>query len=244
MSTSRFSSPEGSPAGRRIPRPPNSFILFRRDTLSQGNVAKTFVDPSTGFTRPRGQPDLSKEIGVLWREAPDDVKRRYSELADQYLYEHRGKYPGYKYKPQKSKKSEKDSRRDVRTTSSKLETGTSYYMPTDSRIRTSSSTAAYVQPPPPLQWHPNVPPLTPDQVYPGHTPYAFGFHSLHLPGENYTPQLDPSPAVMMQAAYQQHQGITESYTTYNPHFPEMQASVRRPEYRSTQNIGIDPRLLQ
>jgi len=49
-------------------------------------------------------PAISRTAAEMWREAPEPLKQRYKHLADLRRWEHRIKYPNYKYKPQRKPK--------------------------------------------------------------------------------------------------------------------------------------------
>ncbi|KAG5634699.1 hypothetical protein H0H81_001084 [Sphagnurus paluster] len=74
-----------------IPRPRNSWILFRCDIheLIPAAPAGTF----------RTQGDLSKMIAVLWKNASEEVRTEYARRAELEKVEHAAKYPGYRFRP-------------------------------------------------------------------------------------------------------------------------------------------------
>jgi len=45
---------------------------------------------------------ISKDAGIAWREASEDVKFHYKRLADEEKVEHAKAYPGYRYQPTRS----------------------------------------------------------------------------------------------------------------------------------------------
>jgi hypothetical protein len=69
----------------KIPRPSNAWLLFR-------NEHKNIVDPG----RVMSQPEISKAVSILWRNADQE---KYQRLADMAKIQHRRDYPDYKYKP-------------------------------------------------------------------------------------------------------------------------------------------------
>ncbi|KAI0371096.1 HMG-box, partial [Pilatotrama ljubarskyi] len=82
--------PRKSPTDKP-PRPPNAWILYRTDRL------KRLREDNDG--PPRKQADISKLLGVLWAQEPDEVKRQYEKAAEIAKAKHAEKYPGYKYQP-------------------------------------------------------------------------------------------------------------------------------------------------
>ncbi|TFB04691.1 Repressor of filamentous growth 1 [Trichoderma ghanense] len=84
------------------PRPRNSFMLFRQH--HQREVAKAHKGLSN--------PDISKIIGAMWRDAADDEREKWTLRAEEEKESHGAKYPGYRYKPNRRSKSQgKQNRR-------------------------------------------------------------------------------------------------------------------------------------
>ncbi|WP_172575395.1 HMG-box domain-containing protein [endosymbiont GvMRE of Glomus versiforme] len=79
-----------------IPRPPNAFILYRKDK------AALFRDLLE--VRLITNQQISKEIAKLWRNESFEVKERYKKLAKSFDEEHKKNNPSYKYSPQKKNK--------------------------------------------------------------------------------------------------------------------------------------------
>ncbi|RIB25509.1 putative HMG box protein, partial [Gigaspora rosea] len=71
------------------PRPPNAFILYRR-AKQPGIVAK-----NQGITN----NEVSKEIGRMWHEEPQEIRSKFQKMADAAKQEHMKKYPEYRYRP-------------------------------------------------------------------------------------------------------------------------------------------------
>ncbi|CAG8527232.1 2502_t:CDS:1 [Acaulospora morrowiae] len=76
---------------KKPPRPPNAFILYRR-AKQPGIVAK-----NQGITN----NEVSKEIGRMWHEEPQDVRLKFQKMADAAKQEHMKKYPEYRYRPRR-----------------------------------------------------------------------------------------------------------------------------------------------
>ncbi|KAH7108103.1 hypothetical protein BKA62DRAFT_7239 [Auriculariales sp. MPI-PUGE-AT-0066] len=79
--------------GKKIPRAPNAWIIYRKDRVNEYRKEHPGQTPT--------QKDLSKWIGAKWAAETERVKSHYSALADQAAIEHAARYPGYKYKPEK-----------------------------------------------------------------------------------------------------------------------------------------------
>ncbi|KAF9026719.1 hypothetical protein BDZ89DRAFT_886220, partial [Hymenopellis radicata] len=82
-----------------IPRPPNSFMLYRKQ------VCKDFarVGPRSrrsNRTGPAPVPGhISKRAGIMWKALPPEERKVWDDLAALHKEEHARKYPGYVYKP-------------------------------------------------------------------------------------------------------------------------------------------------
>ncbi|CAG8454357.1 12503_t:CDS:1 [Acaulospora colombiana] len=76
---------------KKPPRPPNAFILYRR-AKQPGIVAK-----NQGITN----NEVSKEIGRMWHEEPQEVRSKFQKMADAAKQEHMKKYPEYRYRPRR-----------------------------------------------------------------------------------------------------------------------------------------------
>ena len=87
------------------PRPPNAFILFRRD----------FVEYHKGEHLTTEKTTLSKRAGDAWRALTTDQQKRYFDLAKLEADEHLRRNPGYQFRPNKHSRSE--SRRHPATVS-------------------------------------------------------------------------------------------------------------------------------
>ncbi|GAA5986151.1 hypothetical protein JCM10908_006433 [Rhodotorula pacifica] len=79
-----------------IPRPPNSFMLYR----SAQNKLLSQVRSEEGDKLQ--QADLSRMIAQMWKDETADVKEQYAQRAAAEKAEHALKYPGYIYRPKTS----------------------------------------------------------------------------------------------------------------------------------------------
>ncbi|KAK0464175.1 hypothetical protein IW261DRAFT_1524348 [Armillaria novae-zelandiae] len=76
----------------RIPRPPNSYIIFRKDIVAKKLIPKAAEHDSR---------HLSRIIGEMWNKLPEAEKRYYQQRAEEELQNHKILYPNYVYQPQK-----------------------------------------------------------------------------------------------------------------------------------------------
>ncbi|PWN47175.1 hypothetical protein IE53DRAFT_321678, partial [Violaceomyces palustris] len=84
---------------KKIPRPPNAFILYR----AQKNHGQTLAEGEAKMDI----RTLSKRIGEMWKSEPEGVQDKYYRRAIQAQLEHSRLYPDYKYQPKQNRKSRK-----------------------------------------------------------------------------------------------------------------------------------------
>nr|QKY89078.1 mating type protein 1-2-1 [Calonectria hongkongensis] len=97
-------SPTNPEKPLRIPRPPNAYILYRKDRhriLKQANPQIT-------------NSEISMVLGRAWNMETPEVRKKYKLMADEVKAELIKKHPNYKYRPRRP--SEK-KRRGVRHSS-------------------------------------------------------------------------------------------------------------------------------
>ncbi len=103
-----------SPVLRKIPRPPNAFILYRSHKMRE---LKNQKDPSalvsTGLDKLDYQRNLSKVIGQLWREETESVKETFFAKAKQAAKEHSERYPEYRSKSSGTKKDPQEAESSI-----------------------------------------------------------------------------------------------------------------------------------
>ncbi|GLB43205.1 putative high mobility group [Lyophyllum shimeji] len=92
------------PRAEKIPRPPNSFMLYRSD------MGPRLPPPPPGTTRP--QAEVSRLVAKLWHNEAPEVRREYMRRAAEKKKEHEAMYPDYTYKPRS--KAEKEMEREAR----------------------------------------------------------------------------------------------------------------------------------
>ncbi|CAG8535602.1 8735_t:CDS:2 [Cetraspora pellucida] len=76
----------------RTRRPPNGFLLCRKNVHREARLKGTC-----------NMRVISKVTGMLWREASAEEKETYEQLALDVQTLHSQKYPGYRYRPSRSK---------------------------------------------------------------------------------------------------------------------------------------------
>ena len=88
---SRQSEEPGKP--KKIPRPPNAWIIYRTDRLNEWKESRSPYDP------PVKQADISRMIALRWKHESGPMKLEYEKRAAIAKAEHKKKYPNYKYNP-------------------------------------------------------------------------------------------------------------------------------------------------
>ncbi|KAK7049579.1 hypothetical protein VNI00_005610 [Paramarasmius palmivorus] len=84
-------SPEPlAPKPKRIPRPPNAFMLFRSDLIKNGRIPKEVE---------HRQQTLSCVAGECWNMLREEERKEWQAKAAEKLREHQQKYPNYKFTP-------------------------------------------------------------------------------------------------------------------------------------------------
>ncbi|KAI1791262.1 high mobility group box domain-containing protein, partial [Ganoderma leucocontextum] len=81
------------PKPEKIPRPPNAWIIYRGDRLTEWKAGRSPNDP------PVKQADISRLIALRWKEEDDPIKLEYEKRAAIAKAEHKKRYPDYKYNP-------------------------------------------------------------------------------------------------------------------------------------------------
>lgn len=85
-------APADEPTATHIPRPPNSFFVFRSyayaNNLCEGKL----------------QQKMSKAIGDLWKSMTPEQKAPFEKTAEEAAVAHKLQYPNYKYEPNKGGK--------------------------------------------------------------------------------------------------------------------------------------------
>ncbi|CAG8795473.1 29221_t:CDS:1 [Racocetra persica] len=88
---------------KRTPRPPNAFILYRREKQPAIIAANRHLSNA----------EVSRRISDMWRSEPEETRREWERYADRKKLEHMQAYPNYVYRPNKNK-SKVDKRRQQR----------------------------------------------------------------------------------------------------------------------------------
>ncbi|KAK3314738.1 hypothetical protein B0H66DRAFT_605667 [Apodospora peruviana] len=73
----------------KIPRPRNSFILYRQ----HHQAAVVAANPGVS------NPQISKIIGDQWKSEPPEVLEQWKRLSEEEKLKHQREHPGYKYQP-------------------------------------------------------------------------------------------------------------------------------------------------
>nr|ALI93548.1 MAT1-2-1 [Hypocrella siamensis] len=81
----------GSTKTTRIPRPPNAYILYRKERH------KEVKEANPGITN----NEISQILGRAWNKEGGDIREKYKDMAERVKQALLKKHPDYRYKPRK-----------------------------------------------------------------------------------------------------------------------------------------------
>ncbi|ESK90962.1 sry-box containing protein 7 [Moniliophthora roreri MCA 2997] len=113
--TSRSRSRRKKVEEQHIPRPMNSFMLFRAD-----------------FVKTRKGQELSKLASKVWKAMSEDEKRPWKEEAERVKKKHQQDYPHYQFRPVHMKRGRRTPAEESRETQSSVSTSPGMQMVSDS----------------------------------------------------------------------------------------------------------------
>ena len=99
--------PSPEPQGKRTPRPPNAWILYRSQKFRELEQSKDPQAHSANTGKTKSQAEISRIISAMWQNEPESVRRSFEALADEKKLEHQKMYPNYRYRPRKRVKENK-----------------------------------------------------------------------------------------------------------------------------------------
>ncbi|KAI0368094.1 hypothetical protein BV20DRAFT_486954 [Pilatotrama ljubarskyi] len=91
QTSSRPGTPE-TPKRKRIPRPPNAFMLYRSHLLKTRQIPPGIE---------HRQQNISRVAGECWNMLPEEEKRKWHDKAKEVLTAHMAKHPDYKFSPER-----------------------------------------------------------------------------------------------------------------------------------------------
>ncbi|CAG8545453.1 1164_t:CDS:1 [Paraglomus brasilianum] len=99
------------PRSKSIPRPQNSFMLYRKDVSARSMIASTNTGTNTGGSR--GIAKNSEIASKEWKKVVNDKKQHdfWKCLYEIVNYKHQIMYPKYKYQPKKGAKNRRQRRK-------------------------------------------------------------------------------------------------------------------------------------
>ncbi|KAK5114241.1 hypothetical protein LTR85_010306 [Meristemomyces frigidus] len=100
LTAQSLASPAGSAsktAGSKVPRPPNAFIIYRKDWHSR------IVAQNPGLHNNA----ISVIIGEKWKAEQEHVRAEYKRKAEEAKSQHAANNPGYQYQPRKPSEKKK-----------------------------------------------------------------------------------------------------------------------------------------
>nr|QDH06241.1 mating type 2 HMG1/2 protein [Epichloe sylvatica] len=104
LRTPAVCSPPVSAKTTKIPRPPNAYILYRKERHN------TVKDANPGITNNEIQI-----LGRAWNLETRDVRQRYKDMADRVKQALLEKHPDYQYKPRKPSEKKRRTRKGLQT---------------------------------------------------------------------------------------------------------------------------------
>ncbi|KAH7200269.1 mating type 1-2-1 protein [Fusarium oxysporum] len=83
--------PEKPAFPAKIPRPPNAYILYRKERHQSIKAQRPDITNN----------EISQVLGRLWNSETREVRALYKQMADHKKAEHRRQYPDYQYRPRR-----------------------------------------------------------------------------------------------------------------------------------------------
>ncbi|KAF5974111.1 mating type [Fusarium coicis] len=108
--------PEKPAFPAKIPRPPNAYILYRKERHHSIKAQRPDITNN----------EISQVLGRLWNSETREVRALYKQIADQKKAEHRRQYPDYQYRPRRP--SERRRRNNASSDSSTATTAVTQQM--------------------------------------------------------------------------------------------------------------------
>nr|AST15023.1 mat1-2-1 [Trichoderma spinulosum] len=105
LETASVSQPATPPKPTKIPRPPNAYILYRKDRHNMVKAA------NPGITNNEIFPILAQILGRAWNQESRDVRQTYKTMSEEIKLALLEKHPDYQYKPRKSSEKRRRNRR-------------------------------------------------------------------------------------------------------------------------------------
>ncbi|KZZ99689.1 mating type 2 HMG1/2 protein [Moelleriella libera RCEF 2490] len=95
--TATVCSPLGAPKPTKIPRPPNAYILYRKERHSSVKEANPEI--------------TNNEICRAWNLETPEVRQKYKDMAEKVKQALLDKHPDYQYKPRKPSEKKRRTKR-------------------------------------------------------------------------------------------------------------------------------------
>lgn len=97
---SKKQKPAKQASNKNPPRPPNAFILYRKN--QQAHILRQNANLCNN--------DVSRIIGSMWNGESPAVKQRFHLLAQEMKEKHRAMYPMYRYCPRKTQRKRRNTK--------------------------------------------------------------------------------------------------------------------------------------
>nr|BAC66503.1 MAT1-2-1 [Cordyceps tenuipes] len=96
----------------KIPRPPNAYILYRRDRHTLVKQSEPHLSNN----------EVSQVLGKAWNAEPPEVRQRYKEMSEKIKKALLERHPQYQYQPRKPSERKRRRKRQQDTESQSSET--------------------------------------------------------------------------------------------------------------------------
>ncbi|EFY88585.1 hypothetical protein J3459_011535 [Metarhizium acridum] len=103
LKTATICPPPVSTKVTKIPRPPNAYILYRKERHN------TVKEANPGITN----NEISQILGRAWNLESREVRQKYKDMADRVKQALLEKHPDYQYKPRKPSEKKRRTRRNA-----------------------------------------------------------------------------------------------------------------------------------
>ncbi|KAI9163511.1 MAT1-2-1 like protein [Paramyrothecium foliicola] len=101
VQTATLPTPQLPPQHTKIPRPPNAYILYRKERHNMVKAANPGISNN----------EISQILGRAWNLESREIRQKYKEMAEHVKQALLEKHPDYQYKPRKPNEKKRRVRR-------------------------------------------------------------------------------------------------------------------------------------
>ncbi|KAG5646273.1 hypothetical protein DXG03_003869 [Asterophora parasitica] len=225
-----------------IPRPPNSWILYRSAMVA------LLGPPPDGETR--SQAEVSRMISRMWKTEAPAVRAEYEHRAEQRKIEHAAKYPNYRYTPKSKELKQELKQAKARGKGKAKRGGSEVFEPAESSSRGSSQSLPLTSHKYPYYIQDGAKESSPDPYTSGgpsppmsaaESPSPESFQSSPQIQSAKRVEAQPVPTQNVNSHYRPHTAIIHSQPTSVVQQPAVPSEAATTQYRAVSN---DPQLPQ